>query len=78
MPALTVREIPEHIYELLRERAGLRRRSMSAEIVTLLEETLVPQPIDADEFIVEAESVHERFPDPLPDLIEEGKRVGRT
>ena len=44
MPTLTVREIPVLIYEKLRERAGLRRRSMSAETVTLLEEMLLPQP----------------------------------
>jgi len=77
MPTLTVREIPERVYERLRGRAGLHRRSMSAEIVTLLEETLFPQPLDADTLITEAEAVHGRFPEPLPDLAAEGKRAGR-
>ena len=77
MPTLTVREIPERIYERLRDRAGLSRRSMSAEIVTLLEEALLPQPIDAFALIAQAEAVHSRFPKPLPDLVAEGKRLGR-
>ncbi|MFV1979599.1 MAG: Arc family DNA-binding protein [Rhodothermia bacterium] len=77
MPTLTVREIPERVYERLRERSGRNRRSMSAEIVTLLEETLLPQPIDADKLIAEAEAVHSRFPKPLPDLAAVGKPAGR-
>ena len=77
MPTLTVREIPLRVYERLRERAGRSRRSMSAEIVTLLEETLLPQPIDVDTLVAEAKAVHSRFLEPLPDLTAEGKRAGR-
>jgi len=77
MPTLTVRDIPDRVYERLRERAGRNRRSMSGEIVTLLEESLLPQLIDIEALIAEAEAVHARFPDPLPDLTAEGKRHGR-
>ena len=77
MPTLTVRDIPDRVYERLRERAGRNRRSMSGEIVTLLEESLLPQLIDTEALIAEAEAVHSRFPAPLPDLMAEGKRHGR-
>ena len=50
---------------------------MSSEIVTLLEEAVLPRPIDVDALIAEAEAVHARFPEPLPDLVAAGKREGR-
>lgn len=77
MPTLTVRDIPDHVYRRLKERAGANRRSMSGEIVTLLEEALLPQPAGPDRFLAEAEAFHARFQDPLPDLAAEGKRSDR-
>ena len=77
MPNLTVRDIPDQVYERLRERAASNRRSMSSEIVTLLEEAVLPRPIDVDALIAEAEAVHARFPEPLPDLVSAGRREGR-
>ncbi len=77
MPNLTVRDIPTRVYERLRRRAASNRRSMSSEIVTMLEEAVLPRPIDVDALIAEAEAVHARFTEPLPDLISEGKREGR-
>ena len=77
MPALTVRDIPPRLYEALRESAARHRRSLSGEIVTLLEETLTPQPVGPETLIAEAEAFHARFEGDLPDLVEEGKRAGR-
>ena len=77
MPALTVRDIPPRLYERLRERAARNRRSLSGEVVTLLEETLLAQPVDPEALIAEAEAFHARFERPLPDLVSEGKREGR-
>lgn len=77
MPTLTVRDIPDRVYRRLKKRAGSNRRSMSNEIVTILEEALLPRPVHPDEFLAEAEAFHARFPEPLPDLTAEGKRTGR-
>ena len=77
MPTLTVRAIPDRLYDRLRERAQQNRRSMSSEIVTLLEQALLPRPLDTDALIAEAEAFHARFPEPLPDLVAEGKRASR-
>ncbi|MEM8557848.1 MAG: Arc family DNA-binding protein [Bacteroidota bacterium] len=77
MPTLTVRDIPESVYRRLKERASTNRRSMSGEIVTLLEAALLPKPTGSDPFLKEAEAFHQRFPVALPDLTAEGKRAGR-
>ena len=77
MPTLTVRDIPDRVYRRLKERAGANRRSMSNEIVMLLEEALLQQSGGPDQFLAEAEAFHARFPEPLPDLAAEGKRAGR-
>lgn len=77
MPTLTVRDIPDRVYERLREQAAANRRSMSSEIVTLLERALLPQPVDTEALIAEAAAFQDRFPEPLPDLAAEGKRAGR-
>ncbi len=76
MPALTVRDIPPRLYERLRERASRHRRSLSGEVVTLLEEQLLAQPIDPEALIAEAHAFHARFEGVLPDLTEH-KREGR-
>ena len=45
--------------------------------MTLLEETLLPQPLDTEGLIAEAEAADAWFDEPLPDLVAEGKRAGR-
>ena len=77
MPTLTVRDIPATVYARLKEQAATHRRSMSNEIVTLLEEALLPRLMDPDPFIGEAVAFHAQFQNELPDLTEMGKRAGR-
>ena len=40
MPTLFVENVPEKLYEALRERARQNRRSMAAEVMALLEENI--------------------------------------
>ena len=77
MPTLTVRDIPKSLYEHLRERATRHRRSMSSEVVMILESAVGPRPIDVEELIREAEEVHALFREPLPDRTAEAKRGRR-
>jgi len=77
MPTLTVRDIPDAVYELLHDRSDRHRRSMSSEIVTILEETLLPSKVQYDRFLIEARSFHDRFEQPLPDRISQGIEDGR-
>jgi len=41
MAILHVRDVPEGLYERLKERAAAQRRSLSAEVITLLEWAVV-------------------------------------
>jgi plasmid stability protein len=43
MPTLCVKNVPKELYEALRARARLRRRSIAAEVVTLLAENIPTQ-----------------------------------
>jgi len=45
MPTLYVENVPEDLYEALRARARARRKSISAEVIDLLQEH-VPTPAD--------------------------------
>jgi len=45
MPTLYVENVPEDLYEALRERAREHRKSIAAEVLGLLEET-VPTPAE--------------------------------
>jgi plasmid stability protein len=40
MPTLYVENVPDELYEALRERARQNRKSMAAEVLTLLEENV--------------------------------------
>ena len=40
MPILHVRNVPQHLYERIQQRAQLQRRSISAEVLILLRDAL--------------------------------------
>jgi plasmid stability protein len=55
MPAnLTVKNIPDTVYESLRVAAETNHRSLNSEIIACLERVLVPRRIDAAERIARA------------------------
>lgn len=41
MPTLYVENVPEHLYDALRQRARQKRKSISSEVLSLLEENVV-------------------------------------
>lgn len=79
MPTLTIKKVPEELYERLKERAARHRRSMNSEAIVLLEQALMPSRRSAEEVIAKAEALNreigKRFD---PELIEKGKREGRA
>jgi plasmid stability protein len=42
MPTLHVRQVPDELYDRLRERAAAQNRSLSAEVIALLQHALGP------------------------------------
>ncbi len=64
MPTLYVENIPDELYEALRQRARQHRKSMAAEILRLLEEN-IPTPAELErrqKFLKKVEQRHARSP----------------
>ena len=60
MPALTLKNIPEDLYCLLKEASQAHRRSLNSEILYCVERTLVPSRLDVDGHLVMARKVREK------------------
>jgi plasmid stability protein len=60
MPTMTLKNIPEPLYERLKHAASLHRRSLNSEILFYLEEALAPRRHDVSEMVEKAKTVRER------------------
>ena len=49
MPALTIKNIPDDIYNALKDKAKQQHRSINSEVITCLERTLLPKRISPEE-----------------------------
>lgn len=79
MPNLTIKRLPDELHERLKERAERHRRSMNNEVITILEQALMPSRRSAEEAIAWAEALNREIGKTFdPKLIEEGKREGRA
>jgi len=78
MPSLTLKRVPDEIHERLKERAERHRRSMNSEAIRILERTLTPTRMSAEEAIAEAEALNDRIGKTFPDIVNEAKREGRA
>ncbi|MCJ7681872.1 MAG: Arc family DNA-binding protein [Candidatus Aminicenantes bacterium] len=76
---ITLKNIPDELYEKLKERALRNHRSINREIISIFEVTLTPHPIDPDDFLTTAlelrtETKKARL---TQDFIHAAKREGR-
>lgn len=60
MPTMTLKNIPEALYESLKQAAATHRRSLNSEILYCLEESLVPRKRDVSELVEKAREVREK------------------
>ena len=60
MTSLTIKNIPESLYERLKETAARNRRSMNSEVIHLLERTLGAHAVDPDALLPRVRAVRER------------------
>ena len=63
MPALTIKNIPDDLYDRLKEAARAHRRSLNSEILYCVERMLVPYKIDAFEHLAIARKLREKTAD---------------
>ena len=53
MPTLTIKGLPDPIYERLKAQAEAHRRSLNSEIITCLERAVANRPLDVERFLEE-------------------------
>ena len=60
MPALTIKNIPDELYDRLKEAARAHRRSLNSEILYCVERTLVPYKTDVSTRLAIARKLREK------------------
>lgn len=60
MPTITLKNIPEPLYERLKHAAAKHRRSLNSEILVCLETVLAPVRYDVSELLEAARAVREK------------------
>ena len=56
MPTLTIKGLPDPIYERLKAQAEAHRRSLNSEIITCLERAVAAPPLDVEPFLAKLET----------------------
>lgn len=79
MPALTIKNIPDDLYEQLKLKAELHRRSINSEVLVYLEQALRPNKITSTERLNRIEQLRAAIkPNPItPQEIDETINIGR-
>lgn len=80
MPSLTVKNIPEDLYEQLKHAANAHHRSINSELINCLEKTLLPRKITQQERLDSARALRSQVNATVIDAAEldEAKRAGRA
>ncbi len=63
MPALTIKNIPDNLYDKLKKTAKSHHRSLNSEIIHCLETVLVPQKLDVAERLLRAQQLRAQIPE---------------
>lgn len=79
MPSITVKGIPEDLYEKIKESAAEHRRSINKEIIACLERSLLARRIEPMEFLARADILREQsnLPYLTDDMLRKAKTQGR-
>ena len=59
MASITVKNIPDDLYEKLKEAAALHHRSVNSEIIVCLERALAPYRLSSEQAIAEAKALRQ-------------------
>ena len=80
MATITVKNIPDALYEQLKQTAQLHRRSINSEIIVCIEQMIGGQPIDLEMTLARAQVLREKTSAyPISDeAFTEAKTAGRS
>ena len=79
MATVTVKGIPDELYQRLKAAAATNRRSVNGEIISRIESSLMPRRVTAEVLLERLARLHESFGDRKLELwqLERGRREGR-
>jgi antitoxin FitA len=79
MATITVKNIPDELYEQLRESAGANHRSINGEIIACIEQAVRSPGIDVEEVLEQARKLRAKWRGPpiTDEELMEAKRAGR-
>jgi plasmid stability protein len=79
MATLTVKNIPDDLYERLKQSAAEHRRSINSEIIVCLENTLRSRRVDPAAFVARIDALQKRVAVPplTDDILRKAKTEGR-
>jgi plasmid stability protein len=69
MPNLTIKNLPQELYELLKRRAADHRRSINGEVIVCLEQALQKSAVDPEAFLADLDRLHREHE--IPPVTEE-------
>ncbi len=59
MVAVTLKNIPPEVYERVKQSARINRRSINSELLAIIEQALLPRPLDVTETLERTRRVRE-------------------
>ncbi len=79
MATITIKNIPDDLYERLRESAEANRRSINSEVIVCIEKAIGAPRFDPEEFLAAARLLRERVAGYVisDEAFNEAKRAGR-
>ena len=79
MPSLTIKNVPEPLYNRLKEQARLHRRSLNSEVIACLETLLLPTAVDPDDYLARIDELQQRLDltPPTDTFLADAKAEGR-
>ena len=59
MVAITVKNIPIELYERVKQHAKANHRSINNELIAIIEQSVLPQPLDMEAWLAKARQLRE-------------------
>lgn len=79
MPSITVKNIPDHAYEKLKQVATINHRSINSEIICLIEKATLSKPFHPEQHLASAKRSREKTAKFIltDDILQVAKREAR-
>jgi len=76
---MTIKNIPQNLYEMLKQNAAINHRSINKEVIALIEDALSVKKVSPEDFLVSVRRLREKTKkvELTDDFIDQAKNEGR-